>query len=76
VDVFPRSFRKRIDDYMLYDEQSNTIYVVDARTYNEWIKRKGLVPDFKANRDTKVVNMVEPVEDRRVNFLLKILSEC
>jgi len=65
VDVFPRSFRKRIDDYMLYDEQSNTIYVVDARTYNEWIKRKGLVPDFTPNSKTKVVNMVDNPEDRR-----------
>jgi len=65
VDVFPRSFRKRIDDYMLYDEQSNTIYVVDARTYNEWIKRKGLVPNFTPNSKTKVVNMVDNPEDRR-----------
>lgn len=68
VDVLPRSFRKRIDDYMLYDEQSNTIYVVDARTYNEWIKRKGLVPNFTPNQNTKVVNMTELNEERRVKI--------
>jgi len=57
---------------MLYDEKSNTIYVVDARTYNEWIKRKGLVPNFTPNQNTKVVNMTEPPEERRVIYFYVI----
>jgi len=56
-DIFPRSFQKRTFEYMLYDEKTNTVYVVDARTYNEWINRKGLQPEFITNNKTKFVNM-------------------
>ncbi len=56
-DVFPRSFSRSIQNYTLYDEKTNTIYVVDARTYNDWIRMKGVPPTFKPNSDTKVVKM-------------------
>ena len=51
IDILPRILLRK-EEFVIYDEKSNTLYVTDEATYNQWNLRKESVDSTKFRKAT------------------------